>query len=80
MPARIAADPDLFQPFSAIPWHNNKEAHYRYANTKLFGYLRSHDQQNIENYGFKGYHDSYDHGDKKVHWYNWTSAYPSQSP
>ena len=80
MPSLRPVDPDFFQPFSAIPYHNNKELHYRYANTKLFNFVDAKNQLNVANYAYKGFHDSYDHSDKKKHLYNWTSAYPSQSP
>ena len=38
-PKAKACDPDLFNPFTAIPFHNNKELIYRYADVRLHGYL-----------------------------------------
>ena len=35
LPAYKPVDPDDFQPFSAIPFHNNPELRYRYANVRL---------------------------------------------
>ena len=39
MPKAIPVDPYNFQPFSAIPFHNNPELRYRYADTNMFKYL-----------------------------------------
>ena len=39
MPKAASVDPDLFNPFTAIPFHNNIEMKYRYADVKLHGYL-----------------------------------------
>ena len=76
MPKAKAVDPDDFNPFSAIPFHNNPELRYRYANYRMHNYLNKDTQLNVENYTFRGFHDSYDHGNKKVHYYNWVSDYP----
>ena len=69
----VSVDPDCFNPFSALPFHNNPELKYMYANTKMAGFVDGN-QLNVENYFFKGYHDSYDHGNKKQHLYNWVSV------
>ena len=66
-------DPDLFNPFSAIPFHNNPEMKYIYAETNMRGYLDDN-QMNLEDYWFKGYHNSFDHNNKKQYLYNWTSV------
>ena len=76
MPKAKAVDPDLFQPFSAIPFHNNVELHYRYANTKMFGYLDTKTHMNSKDYTYKLFHDSFDHDNKKEYTYNWISYYP----
>ena len=73
LPAK-QVDPDLFNPFSTIPFHNNPELKYIYANTNLTGYVNPHTHLNEKDYLFKGFNDSYDHGDKKRHLYNWTSV------
>ena len=77
MPVAKAVDPDLFQPFSALPFHNNVELHYRYANTKMFGYLNSKTHMNANDYTYKLFHDSYDHDAKKEYTYNWVSMVPA---
>ena len=38
IPAK-SVDPDLFNPFSAIPFHNNPELKYMYGDVKMFGYI-----------------------------------------
>ena len=78
MPAYNPVDPDDFQPFSAVPFHNNQELRYRYANTKMFGYLDKNTHMNLKDYNYKSYHDVYDHGNNKQHLYNWVSLVPSQ--
>ena len=76
MPKLATVDPDLFQPFSAIPFHNNVELHYRYANTRMFGYLNTKTHMNNKDYTYKLYHNSYDHDGKKEYTYNWVSMTP----
>merc|ERR1739844_303207 len=78
MPALKAVDPDLFQPFSAIPYHNNLENHYRYAGVKMHKFV-DHTHANPKTSPFKNFHDSYDHGNKKEHLYNWISYVPSHN-
>ena len=65
-------DPDLFNPFSAIPWHNNPELKYTFAHINMRHYMNK-DHINEKDYIYKGYHNSYDHDNKKVWLYNWTS-------
>ena len=77
MPDLKKVDPDDFQPFSVIPFHNNMELRYRYADVKMFGYLDPKTHLNLADYRYAGYHDAYDHGNKKAHLYNWVSMYPS---
>ena len=76
MTVAIAVDPDNFNPFSAIPFHNNPELRYRYANTKLFGYLDPKTQINLKDYTYKGFHDSFDHNNLKTYKLNWVSMVP----
>ena len=73
MPKARAVDPDDFQPFSAIPFHNNTELRYRYADVKMYGYLDRKTQLNTQNYPYKLFHDVYDHDNKKTYTYNWVS-------
>ena len=61
LPAYRAVDPDDFQPFSAIPFHNNPEVRYRYANTRMFGYVNGQNHMNVNDYTYKLYHNVYDH-------------------
>ena len=46
---------------------------------KLHGYLDSKTHMNLKDYAYKGYNDSYDHGDKKQHYYNWVNVVPSHN-
>ncbi len=39
MPKVKPVDPDNFNPFTPIPFHNNPELRYRYAGVRLHGYL-----------------------------------------
>ena len=71
--ADIPVDPDLFNPFSTIPFHNNPELKYMYSGVKMRGYIDDN-QMNVKDYWYKSYHDSYDHGNKKQHLYNWVSV------
>ena len=77
LPKLKKVDPDLFNPFSVIPFHNNLELKYRYADMKLHGYLDPKTQLNVKDYSYKGFHDCYDHSGKKTHYYNWISVVPS---
>ena len=79
LPKLKKVDPDLFNPFSAIPFHNNLELKYRYADMKLHGYLDPKSQLNTKDYAYKGFHDCYDHSGKKQHYYNWISVVPSHN-
>ena len=79
MPKAKAVDPDNFNPFSAIPFHNNVELRYRYANNQMFNYLNVKTQMNTNDYVYKTFHDSYDHGNKRQHTYNWVSTVPSHN-
>ena len=77
MPVAKAVDPDNFNPFSAIPFHNNVEMRYRYADFQMHNYLDARTQTNLRDYIYKGFHNSYDHGNKRQHTYNWVSTVPS---
>ena len=76
MPKASSVDPDLFNPFTAIPFHNNIELKYRYGDVKMHGYVDKN-HVNLKNYIWKGYHNSFDHNDDYTHLYNWTSMNPS---
>ena len=66
-------DPDLFNPFTPIPWHNNPELKYQFANINMRNYVDEH-HLNVDDYIWKSYHNSYDHGNNKTYLYNWTSV------
>ena len=66
-------DPDYFNPFSPIPFHNNPELKYVFANVNMRKYVNEN-HLNTKDYQWKNYHDSYDHGNKKVYTYNWSSV------
>ena len=65
LPKLRKVDPDLFNPFTPIPFHNNPESKYRFADMKLHGYLDAKTHMNLKDYAYKGFNDSFDHGDKK---------------
>ena len=66
-------DPDYFNPFTPVPFHNNPELKYVFSNVNLRKYVNEH-QINADDYIWKSYHDSYDHGNKRRHLYNWSSV------
>ena len=66
-------DPDYFNPFSPIPFHNNPELKYVFAEVNMRKYVNDN-HINTKDYQWKNYHDSYDHGNKKVYTYNWSSV------
>ena len=47
MPAARAVDPDDFQPFSAVPFHNNPELRYRYAGMNMKNYVQRDNHMNM---------------------------------
>ena len=70
-PAR-KVDPDLFNPFTPIPYHNNPELKYVFAHINMHNYLNKN-HINTEDYAYKNFHNSYDHNNKYVYTYNWIS-------
>ena len=66
-------DPDYFNPFTPIPFHNNPELKYVFANVNMRKYINEN-HINTKDYQWRSYHDSYDHGNKRTHLYNWTSV------
>ena len=77
MPKARPVDPDNFNPFTAIPFHNNPEMRYRYADMKLFRYVNKENHMNLQDYAYKGFHHSYDHDNQMQHVYNWVSNTPA---
>ena len=76
MPKAAKVDPDLFNPFTPIPFHNNPELKYVFAHINMHKFLN---KNHIDpgTYSWKNYHNSYDHNNKGAYLYNWTST---QSP
>ena len=63
-------DPDLFSPFTPIPYHNNPELRYVFAHINMRNYINKN-HINEKEYVWKNYHNSFDHNDQKSHLYNW---------
>lgn len=74
MPKAKKVDPDLFNPFTPIPYHNNPELKYAFAHINMHGFLNEN-QINVQNYVWKNYHNSYDHNSQGGYLYNWTSVH-----
>ena len=74
IPANRKVDPDLFNPFTPIPYHNNPELKYGFAHIHLHNYTNKN-HLNVEEYVWKDYHNSYDHGHKNSYLYNWVSMH-----
>ncbi len=66
-----SVDPDIFNPFTPIPYHNNPELKYVFSHVNMRNYVNKN-HLNTKDYVWKGYHNSFDHGDKKTYTYNWT--------
>ena len=74
MPKSRKVDPDLFNPFTPIPYHNNPELKYGFAHIHMHGYLNEN-QINTKQYVWKNYHNSYDHDNHTAYMYNWVSLH-----
>ena len=74
MPKLKKMDPDLFNPFSPIPYHNSVDVKYATEHIRMYHYLNEN-QINVENYPYKNYNFSYDHDNKMGYTYNWTSIH-----
>ena len=74
MPKLRKIDPDLFNPFTPIPYHNNPELKYGFAHIHMHNKINSN-QIDTKTYVWKGYHNSYDHDNKESYVYNWTSLH-----
>jgi hypothetical protein len=53
-------DPDLFNPFSPIPYHNNSELKYVFSHVNMHNYVNKN-HLNVKDYVWKDYHRSFDH-------------------
>ena len=74
MPKLKPVDPDIFNPFTPIPYHNNKELTYLFSNVHMHNHV-NHNHINPDTYVWKGYHNSFDHDNKNAYMYNWTSVH-----
>ena len=74
MPKLRKIDPDLFNPFTPIPYHNNPELKYAFSHIRMHNRLNAN-QIDVDNYLWKSYHNSYDHDNKAVYTYNWVSLH-----
>jgi hypothetical protein len=74
MPKTHKIDPDLFSPFSPIPYHNNPELKYGFAHIHMHNHLNEN-QINTNTYVWKGFHNSFDHNNQAAYTYNWTSLH-----
>ncbi len=74
MPKIKPVDPDLFNPFTPVPYHNNAELKYVFADVKMHNYINKN-HINPKTYVWKDYHNSYDHNHTNGYLYNWTSIH-----
>ena len=74
IPKAKVVDPDIFSPFSPIPYHNNPELKYVFANVRMHNYINEN-HINPETYVWKDFHNSYDHDHKNAYSYNWSSMH-----
>ena len=65
-------DPDHFNPFTPVPFSNNPELKYFFANVNMRSYLNK-EQISERDYMWKSYHNVYDHGNAKSYQWNWSS-------
>ena len=72
MPKARKVDPDLFNPFTAIPYHNNYDLKYVFSHVNMHNYVNKN-HINPEEYAWKNFHYSFDHNHDKVYTYNWVS-------
>ena len=77
MPKTRKVDPDIFNPFSPIPYHNNPEMKYGFAHIHLHNYINEN-QLNTKQYVWRSFHNSYDHNNEGAYLYNWTSLHSAK--
>ena len=73
-PAR-PVDRDIFNPYTPIPFHNNRQLKYSLDHINMFEYLNKN-HINTRDYQWKQYHNLYDHDNKNSYLYNWVSYSP----
>ncbi len=74
MPKARKVDPDLFNPFSPIPYHNSTEVRYAFSHIRMHNYINEN-QINTKGYVWKNFHNSYDHDNRTDYVYNWVSLH-----
>jgi hypothetical protein len=75
IPPAGKVDPDLFNPFTPIPYHNNPQLKYVFAHINMHGHLDPKTHMNPNTYAWKNYHNSYDHNNQAQYMYNWISMH-----
>ena len=72
--AKKLVDPDIFNPFTPIPFHNNPELKYFHANLhrRTSQYIDPKLGFNVDDYRWKDYHESFDHNNENKWMYNFT--------
>jgi hypothetical protein len=74
IPKAQKVDPDIFSPFTPIPYHNNPELKYGMSNLNMFGYVNEN-HINVKDYAYKQYHNVYDENNENEYLYNWVSIH-----
>ena len=69
--AQKEVDPDLFNPFTPVPYHNNPDYKYVFAGLNMHNFI-SKKHFNEKEYMWKSYHNSYDHNNDHTYKWNWT--------
>uniref|UniRef100_A0A7S3SZF4 Uncharacterized protein n=1 Tax=Strombidinopsis acuminata TaxID=141414 RepID=A0A7S3SZF4_9SPIT len=64
-----AVDPDLFNPFTPVPYHNNPSLKYVYSHINMRNYVNEN-HINVQDYIWKNYHNSFDHNNQKTYLFN----------
>ena len=64
-------DPDLFNAFTAIPYHANKELKYSLMGIEMKGYLNKN-SLHPQTYEFRSFLDSFDFQGENDHYFDWT--------
>ena len=71
LPPAHKVDIDIFNPFTPMPFHNNREIKYAHANVNMHNYVNEN-HINVKEYPHKQYQNSY--GEDNEYLYNWTST------
>ena len=73
MPALRKVDRDIFNPFTPIPFHNNRELKYAFAHINMQGFVNKN-HINVKTYPWKQYHNAYAEDADTEYLFNWTST------